>query len=206
MINTREVSIEEVFAGYETTEYECGRNGEKITAKTALVRFEPLIIKLAGQYRGGGADFEDLLQIGRLSLLKILPKIAGKEYFDNLLKNRLTRCIAYYAEQRRAEKGNMYGRDVALADAEDVCISAAEGDWAERENALFEKVKPLLSAEELELVNKLYAGRTKRDISLDSDVAHMTINRRVHAIQKKLESIKPWLTAMAELNCIDIPE
>ena len=177
-----------------------------LTSEMAAAKYEALVRSLAKKYEGGGAEYDDLVQIGLRKITKIIPQLEGSKFFADRLKRRLERCISYYAGKYREKKKNVYGREVALEAAESICFYPARGDWARREEKMFEKVRELLTEEEFEIAAKLYAGLSLRIIAADLAMCHMTVKRRIVVIQRKLLPVKPWLKSMSELKCIDIPE
>ena len=191
-----------LFASAEyAPENEPEENGCEMTAEEAeeaVERFDPLIKSLALKYEGQGAETQDLVQIGRIALIRIVPKMRKDKYFLNRLQRRMRRIINFNAEILRKQKKNLYGESVPITEEIELLAGEDRGvEWAERETDMFEKVELLLTPEERSIVFALYEGKSRRQIAAGLQVSHMTVVRRLERIQEKLNPLKGWLLRMA---------
>ncbi len=170
-----------------------------LTVEIAVVKYEALVRKYAAKYASKGAEYDDLVQSGFEAVVRWLPGHENDEGAEKYLKKLIRGKILETAELLRNQadfENRTFFDEFAVTVSED-----AGGDWLSRETVMFEKVRALLSAEEMREVELLYAGHSKRGIAEVMGVSHTAVNKRFAVIRRKLFALKPWLEVMALFKC-----
>lgn len=166
-----------------------------LTVEIAVVKYEALVRKYAGK----GAEYDDLVQSGFEAIVCWLPGHENDEGAAKYLKMLIRGKILEAAELLRKQAD--FENRVFFDEFDAMVADDAGYDWRSRETAMFEKVRALLSDEEMREVELLYAGRSKRNIADVMGVSHTAINKRFIVIRRKLFELKPWLEVMALFKC-----
>ena len=170
-----------------------------MTEEIALIKYSCLVKKYAWEYTGNGAEYDDLVQIGNMAIIKHWQGHESTRQLTKFLQVKLRWLIANAAEDLRKQAA--YDKSVAFDELLSKPEESIGFDWAERENAMFTKLKGYLTDEEMIIVTGLYEKKTLRLIAQDIQVSHVAILKRIKTIQKKLRPLIPWLEFMAEFKC-----
>jgi len=143
--------------------------------------FKPLVKAMARQYRGRGAEFEDLCQEGSLAVLTLLKKCTKKEHLALFLQMAVRRAVRDAARRLRWKE--------TPADLEPYEDLAAPGDLA----AIFDEpleIELLMGKipDELDrkIVLRLAEGATQREIALELGLSQQAISARLAHIRRTL--------------------
>ena len=170
-----------------------------LTEEIALIKYGYLARKYARQNTGSGAEYDDLVQVGYEGIINHFKGHENCRQLTRYFEIKLQGLIMDAAEDLRKQAA--YDKSVAFDELLSKPEESIGFDWAERENAMFAKLKTMLSDEEMIIVTGLYEKKTLRLIAQDIQVSHVAILKRIKTIQKKLRPLIPWLEFMAEFKC-----
>ncbi len=166
--------------------------GEYRYLETLSARYMPIIVKIARKNLGTGADFEDLVQEGVISLFSAVRSYkSGSASFHTFAVLCITRGIS------SAVRGNSASKripDKLISSIEDTDISATspspEKIVIEREsyNDLAESIRLSLSPLEYRVLNAFLSGSSYADVSKSLSISQKSVDNALHRIRKKLKN------------------
>jgi len=143
--------------------------------------FKPLVKAMARQYKGRGAEFEDLCQEGDLAVIRLLPRCREKKHVALFLQLAVRRAVRDAARRLRWKEP-----PTDLEEYEDL---AAPDDLA----AIFDEpleIELLMGKipDELDrkIVLRLAESATQREIALELGLSQQAVSARLANIRRTL--------------------
>ena len=176
----------------------------RLTEDIAVCKFEAYIRKLAGQCKGGGAEYDDLVQAGMEAAATALRGHEDDAGVLRYLQIKIAGGIRDAAKKFRRQARFSNVPFDATAETSGISEEECFGDWKSREKTMFEKISVHLTEEEMRVTRMLYNGISKRQIARMLQISHTAAGKRAGRIRQKLKPLRSWLKDMAELKCIEI--
>jgi len=150
--------------------------------KEQIVRdYRPLIKAAARQYKGRGAEFEDLCQEGSLAVLRLLEKCTQEEHLALFLRLGVKRAVRDAARRLRWKE--------PPADMDRYGELAAPDDLA----ALFDEpmeiellLRKIHSPQDRLIVLRLAEGATQGEIAQELGLTQQAVSARLGSIRRTL--------------------
>jgi len=150
--------------------------------KEQIVRdYRPLIKAAARQYKGRGAEFEDLCQEGSLAVLRLLEKCTREEHLALFLRLGVKRAVRDAARRLRWKE--------PPADMDRYGELAAPDDLA----ALFDEpmeiellLRKIHSPQDRLIVLRLAEGATQGEIARELGLTQQAVSARLGSIRRTL--------------------
>lgn len=157
----------------------CAASKEQLN-ETAL-RFLPLAKKIAWQYTGRGAEYEDLVQEGMIALFELV-----RRYDEERPPQRLSLFIWYRLRGRVRDAAVRLRRD----GAHDSLEQKFEDDgfdvpYEEGRYAVFELLESL-PPRERELARGLASGLTQKELARRCAISQQAVSKRVRCLRDKV--------------------
>ncbi|MFA0888193.1 MAG: sigma-70 family RNA polymerase sigma factor [Synergistales bacterium] len=143
--------------------------------------FKPLVKAAARQYKGRGAEFDDLCQEGSLAVLRLLPRCTKEEHVALFLRMAVKRAVRDAARRLRWKE-----HPVDLEPYEDL---AAPEDLV----AVFDEpmeiellLRKISSAQDRLIVMRLAEGATQGEIAAELGLTQQAVSARLGPIRRTL--------------------
>jgi RNA polymerase sigma factor (sigma-70 family) len=169
------------------------KQGDKEALEYIIKRFTPFIIKTARSIYINGQDIEDLIQIGKISVMKAVDKydITRVNGFVSYVMSAVTRNF-YNLIRSRVRQGTTCSLNSQNSEGFELMDSLQsdfnmEEDYEKREEKLMlMKVLEKLSKEEGELINWIYfKNKTLEKYAREKDICYKTaLNRKKKVLIK----------------------
>lgn len=143
--------------------------------------FKPLIRAVARQYRGRGAEFEDLCQEGTLAVLRLLDKCTREDHVALFLRMAVKRAVRDAARRLRWREipADMAAHEEQAAPEE---LSAIFDDPMEIELLL----RKIDNARDRLIVMRLAEGATQGEIARELCLTQQAVSARLGPIRRTL--------------------
>lgn len=165
------------------------QNEEKEIEKI-INSFMPLIVKLAKQYKNQDVDMDELIQVGRISIWKLVPKCRDAKWLPLFIKKGLISSMHEAAKKQWDIESKELSIDTALCGE----IIFVNGEDARRKMELEVMLDNLLNREEAEFCRRLIDGFTQKELAAVYGVSQQCISARLRAIKRKLLPYKEDVT------------
>lgn len=169
------------------------KQGDKEALEYIIKRFTPFIIKTARSIYINGQDIEDLIQIGKISVMKAVDKydITRGNGFVSYVMSAVTRNF-YNLIRSRVRQGTTYSLNsqnsegFELMDSLQSDFNMEEDYEKSEEKFMLMKVLEKLSKEEGELINWIYfQNKTLEKYAREKDICYKTaLNRKKKVLIK----------------------
>lgn len=184
------------------------QNGDDNALSEILTRYEGLVRSKASLYYVAGADEDDVIQEGRIGLLRAIRNFDGNKNKTFLpfavmcIKNQIMTAIKKASRLKHAPLNSYVSLDNTAFDDENISLrDTVESDDMNPEAILIDRenregieyiISKSLNSFELEILNGYINGESYKQIAEKVGRSVKSVDNSLQSIKKKLKPIKPW--------------
>jgi RNA polymerase sigma factor (sigma-70 family) len=146
-----------------------------------LRAYRPLVRSTARQYRGNGAEFDDLCQEGSLAIMKLLDKCTSEDHLALFLRLAVKRAIRDAARRLRWKE-----RPADLEPYEEMAVPEDLSAIFDEPAEIHLLLMKLSDTRDRTLVLRLAEGATQAEVAAELGLTQQAVSARLAHIRRTL--------------------